>query len=92
MTQLVPAETKTISSGFHDPSTLYSSGIRIAGDKYAVLRATEEHIHGKKGATGVIASRSKSTIVLACYDDTVKPEPVNTVVEALSDYLRQNGF
>ena len=90
--QLTPTETKTIASGFSEPSSLFASGIRVSGEKYTVLRASDSSIMAKKGACGVICSRSNQAIVLATYDDNVKPEPVNTVVESLTDYLRSNNY
>lgn len=90
--QLTPTETKTIASGFSEPNSLFASGIRVSGEKYTVLRASDSSIMAKKGACGVICSRSNQAIVLATYNDNVKPEPVNTVVESLTDYLRSVNY
>merc|ERR1712118_263566 len=90
--KLSATETKDIAGGFADTHKLFGSGLRVAGEKYTVIRASDEHIHGKRGASGVICSRSNQAIVVATYSNDTKPEPVNTVVESLTDYLRQNNL
>lgn len=90
--KLSESEGASLAAGFDDPSGLYSNGVKVNGVKFTVLRVSPEVLHAKKGAEGVICARSTQAIVIALYDGSVKPEPVNQVVEGLADYLRSSGY
>lgn len=85
-------EVKQTVAGFKDPSGLYANGLRAGGAKYTVVRGTDENIHGKKGASGIIAVKTGMAVIFATYSEDIKPENTNNVIESLADYLKTNGM
>merc|ERR1711916_414843 len=51
--QLKGNEGQSLAKQFVDPSSAFSGGIMIAGEKYMCIKADSRSIYGKKGAGGV---------------------------------------
>lgn len=89
--QLQPTEIAAIAKGFDVPDELQSHGLYIQGKKYFLVRADDRTIHGKfkddQSDVGVIAVRTKQTILIAHYPTGVPGASASVVVEKLADYL-----
>eukprot|EP00161_Ancyromonas_sigmoides_P012865 TRINITY_DN328_c1_g1_i1.p2 TRINITY_DN328_c1_g1~~TRINITY_DN328_c1_g1_i1.p2 ORF type:complete len:126 (+),score=36.62 TRINITY_DN328_c1_g1_i1:250-627(+) len=81
-----------LAQAFIDPSGILAQGLHISGVKYMTIRADARSIYGKKGATGVVTVKTKSTIVIGFYGDSVQPGQCTLAVERLGDYLIENGY
>ena len=46
--QITPEEQKAVLAAFDDPGNTQANGIKLAGQKFFTLQATEEHVYGKK--------------------------------------------
>lgn len=53
--QLSTAEQNLIVSAFADPEQQQAIGVTLAGEKFFVLQATEEHIYGKNAVRSFAA-------------------------------------
>jgi profilin len=50
--EVTDAEVQTlVAAALGDPSTLFGTGIHLAGTKYLTIRASEDEIAGKKGVS-----------------------------------------
>ncbi|UYV77842.1 hypothetical protein LAZ67_15002548 [Cordylochernes scorpioides] len=64
--QVTSLEVRNIIKAFNDPSTLYSTGILIRGQKFIYLRTEGDALLGRRGNQGCIAVRTnKGTSVPA---------------------------
>ncbi|KAJ1955289.1 profilin, required for normal timing of actin polymerization in response to thermal stress, partial [Linderina pennispora] len=89
---LSPEEFQNIKAGFDDAGVLQANGIRAAGTKYLALQVDSTHVHGKKGADGVLIDKTNQTIIVAVYDENTQPGEANKVLGSVSDYLRGIGY
>lgn len=85
--QLSAPEIASIAHGYDDPSDLQTTGLHVQGQKYFLLRADDRSIYGKRDAEGVIAVRTKQTILIAHYPAGVVAGDATAIVEKLADYL-----
>lgn len=85
--QLEGLEIAELAKGFDDPSALQTSGLHLLKEKYFLLRADDRSIYGKLQEQGVVAVRTKQTILVAHYPAGVEAGSATTVVEKLADYL-----
>lgn len=84
---LEPSEIKEISQGFDNAAGLQANGLHIQGQKFMLLRADERSIYGRHEAEGVVAVRTKQTILIAHYPAGVQAGEATKIVEQLADYL-----
>lgn len=56
------------------------------------MRADDRSIYGKKGATGIMAIKTKQVMIVAMYDDKTQPGDASKVAEGIADYLISVGF
>ena len=89
---LKPGEGARIVNLFKNPSDAFAQGIVVNGVKYMGIKAEEESIYGKKGATGVVCVKSLQTILIGIYNETQQPGPAAEAVEKVGAYLRDNGY
>ena len=68
------------------------TGLRIAGERYVVIKADERSLYGKKGKEGIVIVKTVQAILVTHYPETVQPGAAATTVEALSDYLISVGY
>jgi profilin len=71
---------------------LQATGLHVQGQKYFLLRADERSIYGKHEGEGILAVRTKQTILIGHYPSGVQAGEATTIVEKLADYLISVGF
>jgi len=69
-----------------------ASGIRAAGAKYFFLQATARSIYCKKGADGIILTKTNQAVLLGEYKAPVQAGEATVIVEGLADYLLGVGY
>ena len=89
--QITQAELASIVSSMGKVKVLAASGTRLGGEKYMYISSTDEILRCKKGTGGFHAAKSKTTLIIGIYDDTIQPAQAATVVEKMADYLSANN-
>ena len=89
---LKAGEGARIVNLFKNPSDAFAQGIVVNGVKYMGVKADEQSIYGKRGATGVVCVKTLETILIGIYDETQQQGNAIIVVEKLGDYLRDKGL
>ncbi|ERF76769.1 hypothetical protein EPUS_02308 [Endocarpon pusillum Z07020] len=93
--QLSPQELREVVTAYNDtnePKAVQATGLHLAGEKYFVIKADEKSLYGKKGKEGVVIVKTKQTLLITHYPETVQPGQAATVVEKLGDYLVGTGY
>jgi len=91
---VTPAEAKVLISAFADASPLRAGGLNAGGVKYIALQCDDKVLMGKKGAGGVIVSKSGKTIVVGAYsaESGVQAGPASSSVQSMAADLTKKGF
>ena len=55
------------------------------------ISSTDNVVRGKKGTGGVHCAKTKTTLILGIYDDSIQPGQAASVVEKMADYLIENN-
>ncbi|KAK3369062.1 profilin [Lasiosphaeria ovina] len=76
-----PAVTKAFQERF-----------KVAGVRYMAYDIQDRHLYGREGRTGVIVVKTKQAILIGYYDEEGVVGNATTTVEALADYLIQQGY
>ena len=71
-------------NGFGKPMP---SGIKIGGDKFMFIRADEEQMYFKKGATGLYVMKGTTFIALGFHNDTIQTGQCTATVSKICEYL-----
>ena len=71
-------------------AVLGGTGVVLGGVKYMYLSGDDEVVRAKKGASGVHASKSNTTLLVAIYDD-LKAEEAAIAVHRMTKYLQEQG-
>jgi len=87
-----PQEQQAIVNGFKDAKAVQESGVRVAGNKFFVIQATDGSIYGKKQADGVVLVKTNQAVLVAEYVAPVQAPEATPIVESLGDYLKQSGY
>nr|AEH41492.1 profilin II [Endocarpon pusillum] len=93
--KLSPQELREVVTAYNDtnePKAVQATGLHLAGEKYFVIKADEKSLYGKKGKEGVVIVKTKQTLLITHYPETVQPGQAATVVEKLGDYLVGTGY
>lgn len=90
--QLSQPEISSLATGYDNPSGLQSNGLHAQGQKYFLIKADDRSIYGKHEAEGLIAVRTKQTILIGHYPAGVQAGEATTIVEKLADYLISVGY
>lgn len=93
--KLSPQELREVVSAYNDtndPKAVQATGLHLAGEKFFVIKADEKSLYGKKGKEGVVIVKTKQTLLITHYPETVQPGQAVTVVEKLGDYLVGTGY
>jgi len=85
-------EGRQLAQQFNDPTSAFSGGVLVAGEKYMCIKADNRSIYGKKGAGGVACVKTTQAILIGTYDDSIQPGQCANAVEKLADYLIENGY
>lgn len=90
---LTPAETKALLTAFQDVTAVRSEGLHVGGKKYIVIGGGDgRSLYAKKGDEGVVAVKTKQTVLVGVYAPPAVPGEAVKVVEALADYLISVNF
>ncbi|ESK95778.1 profilin ii [Moniliophthora roreri MCA 2997] len=87
-----PEEQKAIINGFNSPGAVQASGLRIAGEKYITINASEQSINLKKGPDGGVLVKTTQAVLVAVYKAPIQQTEATVVVEGLGDYLRSVNY
>ncbi|KAF8765073.1 uncharacterized protein LOC129971482 [Argiope bruennichi] len=86
-------ELKAIADGMRsNPSAFQETGIYLGGEKYICLYAEPTLLRGRKGSSAMIVVATNTCLLVAATIDGFPPGQLNTVVEKLGDYLKQNNY
>ncbi|EPT04760.1 hypothetical protein FOMPIDRAFT_1021623 [Fomitopsis schrenkii] len=85
-------EQKDIVNAFNNPAAAQASGIRLAGQKFFTLQATDRSIYGKKAADGCVLVKTKQAVLVTEYSAPIQAPEATPVVESLADYLIGVGY
>lgn len=88
---IAQAELASLLSSLGKVDALASGGIKLGGEKYMYISGSDSICRGKKGTGGVHCAKSKTTLVVGIYDDSIQPGQAATVVERMADYLSENN-
>ena len=87
------AELKGLIGGFSDASAIRSEGLVIGGKKYILISQGEgRSLYGRKGDEGIIAVKTKQTVLVGLYSSGMPAGEAVKVVEGLADYLISVNF
>lgn len=68
-------------------------GCDLEGVHYIVPRSEENLIFGKRDKTGIFAAKTKSAVLIACYEgENAAGAEARMAVEELAKYLVQSGY
>ncbi|XP_054724850.1 uncharacterized protein LOC129235181 [Uloborus diversus] len=86
-------ELKTIADGMRaNPAAFQETGIYLGNEKYICLYAEPTLLRGRKGSSALIVVATNTCLLVAATTDGFPPGQLNTVVEKLGDYLKQNNY
>ncbi|KAL5483590.1 PFY1 [Sanghuangporus weigelae] len=89
---LTADEQKAAINAFTNPSETQAHGIKLAGQKFFTLQATDQHVYGKKGADGCVLVKTNQAVLVTEYAAPVQAGEATTVVEKLADYLKSVNY
>lgn len=90
--QLSPEEAQRLAASFADTGQAAASGVHVGGRKYMFLRGDDDAVYAKEHDDGVVAMKTRSTIIVAQYTKGTLPGECATAVGRIADYLRDSGF
>ncbi|KAJ8080347.1 profilin, required for normal timing of actin polymerization in response to thermal stress [Marasmius tenuissimus] len=85
-------EQKAIITGFQNPSSVLSGGLKLAGQKYFAINADDKTIQLKKQGDGAVLVKTTQAVLVAAYVAPIQQPEAATVAEGLGDYLRGVGY
>ena len=91
--QVTPQEILNFANAFKNPSSLYSTGAFIGGEKYMVLSVSDSVIQLKKGKGGAVIAKTNMGLVLsvAGEDSNISQNQASNAVVGLADKLKEKG-
>lgn len=88
-----PTELKNIIAGFNDATAIRSEGLMLSGKKYLLISQGDgRSLYGRKGDDGVIAVKTKQTVLIGLYSTGMPAGEAVKIVESLADYLISVNF
>lgn len=88
---LHPEEQRDLSTAFQNLTRVQNNGIRLVGQKFFVLQATDTIIYAKKQADGVNVVKTKQTVIAAEYAAPTQPMEAAAVLHSLAEQLVSAG-
>jgi profilin len=86
-------ELKNIIGGFSDAASIRSEGMMLGGKKYILISQGEgRSLYGRKGDDGIIAVKTKQTVLIGLYSSGMPAGEAVKTVESLADYLISVNF
>lgn len=90
---ITQAEMKVIIDTMRaSPNKFLENGIHLGGEKYITISADEKLVRGRKGTSALIVVVTNTLMLAVATQDGFPPGQLNSVVEKLGDYLRNNNF
>ncbi|GAB1211603.1 hypothetical protein ATERTT37_000726 [Aspergillus terreus] len=86
---LSPQELSGIAAVYQDPTSGFTNGLTIGGEKFVAIKADDRSIYGKKGKEGIVVVKAKSCVMIAHHGESVQTTNAATVVENLVDYINK---
>ncbi|KAF9432709.1 profilin, required for normal timing of actin polymerization in response to thermal stress [Entomortierella beljakovae] len=84
---ITSAEAQELSKAFLDTTEVAANGLSLEGVKFVFLRAGDNNILARKGATGVCCAKTNQAMLIGYYNETMQAGEANIVVQGLADYL-----
>ncbi|VDK57545.1 unnamed protein product [Anisakis simplex] len=85
------AELRKFVGLFDNIRDVPSTGCDLEGTHYIVPRTEDNLIFGKRDKTGLFAAKTKSAVLIACFEGENAAE-ARVAVEKLAVYLTDNGY
>jgi len=87
------AELKKFVALFDNLQNVPTTGCDLEGIHYIVPRIEDNLIFGKKDKTGLFAAKTKSAVLIACFEgENAAGSEARTAVEKLAQYLSDSGY
>lgn len=75
-----------------DHTSLFRNGLLLEGVRHTLVSHSDDLLHAKHGAAGVLVAATAKALLLAWYNADTRPEATNAALVALADYLRSMGY
>ncbi|CAG0919311.1 unnamed protein product [Notodromas monacha] len=85
-------EVSALLAGMKDSSQFYANGVRIAGKRYIYLSGSDNVVRARKEVAGLHCAKTSQAVIIAVYEEPIKPQQAASVVESLGDYLTKCGY
>ncbi|EJD07866.1 profilin [Fomitiporia mediterranea MF3/22] len=89
---LTAEEQKAVVDSFARPDEAQAHGVKLAGQKFFTLQASDQHVYGKKGADGCVLVKTKQAVLVTEYTAPIQAGEATTIVEKLADYLKSVNY
>jgi profilin len=90
--QVAKEEVVALLNGMKDSNQFYTKGVHIAGTRYIYLSGSDAIVRGRKEQSGLHVTKTSQAVIIAVYDEPIKPQQAASVVESLGDYLTKCGY
>jgi len=93
--KLPPAEMAAIAASFTDKSetkAVIANGIKIKGEKYMTIEASDDSVKAKKGKEGIVAFKTAQALLIAHHNAEVQTTNAFNSVAELGEYLKKAGY
>ncbi|CAI7574505.1 unnamed protein product [Penicillium bialowiezense] len=82
-----PGEAQALIKGFQDSSAVLRSGVSVNGTKYHTIQASDKEIIAKQTTSGVLAVKTKKTVIVALWSKDGGQAHAYSLVHKLADQL-----
>ncbi|PYI20799.1 Profilin/allergen [Aspergillus japonicus CBS 114.51] len=84
---IAPQELTAVAAIFQNPSSAFTTGVVVGGEKFVTIKSDERSVYGKKGKEGIVIVKANSCVFVAHHGEAVQTTNAATVVENLADYI-----
>lgn len=86
-------ELKKFVNLYDNIADVPTTGCDLEGVHYIVPRTEENLIFGKRDKTGIFAAKTKTAVLIACFEgENAAGAETRVAVEKLAQYLRDSGY
>ncbi|KAF8938312.1 profilin-1A [Dissophora ornata] len=85
-------EAQKLIAAFANTDDIQANGLYLEGKKYFYLRNGDNSIYARLGAAGVTCVKTNMAVLIGQYAENMQAGDCTVVVEALGDYLRNQGY
>ncbi|KAF2444777.1 Profilin/allergen [Karstenula rhodostoma CBS 690.94] len=89
------AERKAIADSFNDrsePKGVIANGIKISGEKYMTIEASDDALKAKKGKEGIVAYKTTQALLIGHHNADGQTTVAFNDVATLGEYLKKMGY